>query len=48
MRRCTKHLFGLIAIATGVALILTIILPNWLWMTLFAIGLIICGFICFK
>lgn len=48
MKKCTRHLIGLIALATGIAIIISIILPNWLWMVFFAVALIVAGVICFR
>ncbi|MCT4508204.1 MAG: 2-oxoglutarate translocator [Tepidibacter sp.] len=48
MRRCRKHLVGLICIAVGLSIILSLVLPNWLWMSCFATVLIITGCVCFK
>ena len=47
MRSNSKSLLGIICIATGGAVILSMILPNWLWTALTAFVLIGCGVLLF-
>ncbi|MGL5347376.1 MAG: 2-oxoglutarate translocator [Peptostreptococcaceae bacterium] len=43
MRSNSKSILGVICVATGGALILSMILPNWIWTSLTAFVLIGCG-----
>lgn len=43
MRSNYKNLLGVICIATGGAVIISMILPNWIWTSLTALVLIGCG-----
>jgi len=47
MRNQSKGLLGIICIATGAALIMSMILPNWIFSMLIAIVLIGCGVLLF-
>ena len=48
MKRGTRNILGLICIATGVTVILALILPHWIWMVCLALILIGTGIACFK
>lgn len=43
----STKLFGIVCFSIGVAVILSIILPNWIWMSLIAFTLIGCGVLFF-
>ncbi|QJA09216.1 2-oxoglutarate translocator [Romboutsia sp. CE17] len=47
MRNQSKGLLGIICIATGAAVIMSMILPSWIFSTLTALVLIVCGVILF-
>ncbi|MGL5315982.1 MAG: 2-oxoglutarate translocator [Peptostreptococcaceae bacterium] len=47
MRSNSKSLLGIICLATGGAVILSMILPNWIWTALTAFVLIGCGVLFF-
>lgn len=38
-----RRLFGILCFSVGLAIILSMILPNWIWMSLIAFTLIVCG-----
>ncbi|MBP3905496.1 MAG: 2-oxoglutarate translocator [Peptostreptococcaceae bacterium] len=42
-----RNLLGILCLATGVTVILALILPNWIWMVLLATILIGCGVMLF-
>lgn len=43
MKNNSKALLGILCLATGGTVILSMILPNWIWTLLVAIALIGCG-----
>lgn len=43
----SKRLFGIVCFSVGVAVILSIILPNWIWTSLIAFTLMGCGVLFF-
>lgn len=47
MKNQSKGLLGIICMATGAALIISIILPNWIFSILAALILIGCGVLLF-
>lgn len=47
MKNNSKNLLGLVCLATGCAVILSMILPNWIWTALTAFVLIGCGILFF-
>ncbi|WP_042271777.1 hypothetical protein [[Clostridium] dakarense] len=47
MRNQSKGLLGIVCLATGAAVILSMILPNWIWTALTAFVLIGCGVLLF-
>jgi len=47
MRNNSKGLLGILCLATGGAVILSMILPNWIWTVLTALVLIGCGVLFF-
>ncbi|MDU1538809.1 Uncharacterised protein [uncultured Clostridium sp.] len=47
MRNQYRNLLGVLCLATGITVILGLILPNWLWMMLLSIVLIGCGVMLF-
>ncbi|MGL6105348.1 2-oxoglutarate translocator [Romboutsia sp.] len=47
MKNNSKSLLGIICLATGIAVILSMILPNWIWTVLTAFVLIGCGILFF-
>ncbi|RDY28682.1 2-oxoglutarate translocator [Romboutsia weinsteinii] len=47
MRNQSKGLLGILCLATGAALILSMILPNWIWSALTALLLVGCGVLLF-
>ena len=47
MRKNSKGLLGILCLATGGVLILSMILPNWIWTVLTALVLIGCGVLFF-
>ncbi len=47
MRNNSKGLLGILCLATGGVLILSMILPNWIWTVLTALVLIGCGVLFF-
>lgn len=47
MRNNSKGLLGILCLSTGSAVILSMILPNWIWTALTAFVLIGCGVLFF-
>lgn len=47
MRNQSKGLLGILCLATGATLLLSILLPNWIWSGLCALLLIGCGALLF-
>ncbi|GAA3651760.1 2-oxoglutarate translocator [Asaccharospora irregularis] len=47
MRNQSQVLLGVLCVASGIALILSIVLPNWIWSSLIALLLIGCGVLLF-
>ncbi|RDY24869.1 2-oxoglutarate translocator [Romboutsia maritimum] len=47
MRNQSKGLLGIICLATGATVILSMILPNWIWLAITALLLISCGVLLF-
>lgn len=47
MRKQSKGLLGILCLATGCAVFLSMILPNWIWSGVMALLLIGCGVILF-
>ncbi|MBC6003960.1 2-oxoglutarate translocator [[Eubacterium] tenue] len=47
LRNQYRNLLGVLCLATGITVILGLILPNWLWMMLLSIVLIGCGVMLF-
>lgn len=47
LRNQYRNLLGILCLATGLTVILALILPNWIWMILLAIVLIGCGVMLF-
>lgn len=43
----SRRLFGIVCFSVGVAVILAMILPNWIWMSLIAFTLMGCGVLFF-
>jgi len=39
----SRKLLGVLCFSVGVAILLSMILPNWIWMSLIAFTLIVCG-----
>jgi hypothetical protein len=48
MKRCNRNVIGLICIATGITIILALILPHWIWMVCLALILIGTGITFFR
>lgn len=43
MRNQSKNILGIICLATGITVLLSMILPNWIWTALTSFVLIGCG-----
>lgn len=46
MRRNSRALLGFISISVGVSIIISMILPNWIWGVIVSGMLIGCGVLC--